>query len=141
MVRNLLEHTIGNLDPLYIVTLVPDGLELTLLRNRLVKIMTGYQTETSLRNGCIDILKADCVNLLVKYYHEARRGGTHGKHMDEETVCKNQVEQSLLITGFGYEHDDARMTNINLFKEFTALSRICTSEFSYYPVGAPFWSD
>ncbi|PWZ52980.1 Vacuolar protein sorting-associated protein 41 [Zea mays] len=108
------------------------------LRNRLVKIMTGYQTETSLRNGCIDILKADCVNLLVKYYHEARRGGTHGKHMDEETVCKNQVEQSLLITGFGYEHDDARMTNINLFKEFTALSRICTSEFSIILLGCPF---
>ncbi|ONM50859.1 Vacuolar protein sorting-associated protein 41-like protein [Zea mays] len=66
MVRNLLEHTVGNLDPL--------------LRNRLVKIMAGYRTETSLRNGCIDILKADCVNLLVKYYHEARRGGIHGKH-------------------------------------------------------------
>jgi vacuolar protein sorting-associated protein 41 len=28
-VRNLLEHTVGNLDPLYIVNLVPDGLELT----------------------------------------------------------------------------------------------------------------
>jgi hypothetical protein len=37
------------------------------------------------------------------------------------------VEQSLLITGFGYEHDDARMTNINLFKEFTALSRVSVS--------------
>jgi hypothetical protein len=28
-VRNLLEHTVGNLDPLYIVSLVPDGLEIT----------------------------------------------------------------------------------------------------------------
>jgi hypothetical protein len=28
-VRNLLEHTVGNLDPLYIVSLVPGGLELT----------------------------------------------------------------------------------------------------------------
>ncbi|PWZ37841.1 Vacuolar protein sorting-associated protein 41 [Zea mays] len=57
MVRNLLEHTVGNLDPLYIVNLVPDGLKLTWLRNRLVKIMAGYRIETSLRNGCIDILK------------------------------------------------------------------------------------
>ncbi|AQL01300.1 LL-diaminopimelate aminotransferase chloroplastic [Zea mays] len=57
MVRNLLEHTVGNLDPLYIVSLVPDGLEITRLRNRLVKIMAGYRTETSLRNGCIDMLK------------------------------------------------------------------------------------
>jgi hypothetical protein len=71
--------------------------------------MAGYRTETSLRNGCIDMLKvcflsytmlphistvsnfgyfsfetcfvqADYVNLLVKYYHEARRGDIHGKH-------------------------------------------------------------
>ncbi|XP_030470841.2 phosphatase IMPL1, chloroplastic [Syzygium oleosum] len=33
------------------------------------------------------------------------------------------VEQSLLVTGFGYEHDDAWATNIELFKEFTDVSR------------------
>ncbi|CBI27169.3 hypothetical protein VitviT2T_000142 [Vitis vinifera] len=33
------------------------------------------------------------------------------------------VEQSLLVTGFGYEHDDAWATNIDLFKEFTDVSR------------------
>ncbi|KAL7203638.1 hypothetical protein ACSBR2_016828 [Camellia fascicularis] len=33
------------------------------------------------------------------------------------------VEQSLLVTGFGYEHDDAWSTNIELFKEFTDVSR------------------
>ncbi|KAJ7969293.1 Inositol-1-monophosphatase [Quillaja saponaria] len=35
----------------------------------------------------------------------------------------NQVERSLLVTGFGYEHDDAWATNIDLFKEFTDVSR------------------
>ncbi|XP_077244531.1 myo-inositol monophosphatase like 1 [Tasmannia lanceolata] len=34
-----------------------------------------------------------------------------------------QVERSLLVTGFGYEHDDAWATNINLFKDFTDVSR------------------
>jgi hypothetical protein len=34
------------------------------------------------------------------------------------------VEQSLLVTGFGYEHDDPWLTNINLFKEFTDVSRV-----------------
>jgi vacuolar protein sorting-associated protein 41 len=74
-----------------------------------VKIVTDYRTETSLRNGCNDILKvifgllpssinypseflsgsktclvqADCVNLLVKYYHEARCG-VYMASMDEE---------------------------------------------------------
>ncbi|KAM0880646.1 hypothetical protein ACQ4PT_033436 [Festuca glaucescens] len=35
----------------------------------------------------------------------------------------DKVEQSLLVTGFGYEHDDPWLTNINLFKEFTDISR------------------
>ncbi|KAI3679451.1 hypothetical protein L2E82_51362 [Cichorium intybus] len=73
MVGVLLEHTVGNLDPLYIVNIVPNGLEIPRLRDRLVKIITDYRTETSLRHGCNDILKADIVNLLVKYYKEARR--------------------------------------------------------------------
>ncbi|CDP11230.1 unnamed protein product [Coffea canephora] len=35
----------------------------------------------------------------------------------------DKVEKSLLVTGFGYEHDDAWATNIDLFKEFTDVSR------------------
>lgn len=35
----------------------------------------------------------------------------------------DKVERSLLVTGFGYEHDDAWATNIELFKEYTDISR------------------
>ncbi|ONK67221.1 uncharacterized protein A4U43_C06F17810 [Asparagus officinalis] len=52
MVGMLLEHTIGNLDPLYIVSRVPNGVQIPRLRDRLVKIITNYRTETSLRHGC-----------------------------------------------------------------------------------------
>ncbi|GMP91355.1 hypothetical protein CsSME_00042092 [Camellia sinensis var. sinensis] len=44
----------------------------------------------------------------------------------EGAFCNRQkihVEQSLLVTGFGYEQDDAWSTNIELFKEFTDVSR------------------
>ncbi|KEH29938.1 putative chromatin regulator PHD family [Medicago truncatula] len=86
MVGILLEHTVGNLDPLYIVNKVPNGLEIPRLRDRLVKIITDYRTETSLRHGCNDILKADCVNLLIKYYNEARHGISLGNEGDEPRV-------------------------------------------------------
>ncbi|CAM6086704.1 unnamed protein product [Calypogeia fissa] len=36
---------------------------------------------------------------------------------------RDQVERSLFVTGFGYEHDEAWATNIELFKEFTDKSR------------------
>ncbi|XP_073270278.1 vacuolar protein sorting-associated protein 41 homolog isoform X2 [Primulina huaijiensis] len=96
MVGVLLEHTIGNLDPLYIVNRVPNGLEIPRLRDRLVKIITDYRTETFLRHGCNDILKADCVNLLIKYYKEARRAICLSNEEDEARTKtdKNQSSQS-----------------------------------------------
>ncbi|THF94930.1 hypothetical protein TEA_010772 [Camellia sinensis var. sinensis] len=89
MVGVLLEHTVGNLDPLYIVNIVPNGLEIPRLRDRLVKIITDYRTETSLRHGCNDILKADCVNLLIKYYKEARRAIYLSNEEDETRAKRN----------------------------------------------------
>ncbi|KAK6138139.1 hypothetical protein DH2020_028119 [Rehmannia glutinosa] len=97
MVGVLLEHTVGNLDPLYIVNMVPNGLEIPRLRDRLVKIITDYRTETSLRHGCNDILKADCVNLLIKYYKEARRAIYLSNEEDESrTKRDNKNRQSQL---------------------------------------------
>ncbi|KAJ6344892.1 hypothetical protein OIU78_007725 [Salix suchowensis] len=90
MVGVLLEHTVGNLDPLYIVNMVPNGLEIPRLRDRLVKIITDYRTETSLRHGCNDILKTDSVNLLVKYYKEARRA-----------LCFSKEEEARVKRGDG----------------------------------------
>ncbi|XP_019056194.1 PREDICTED: vacuolar protein sorting-associated protein 41 homolog isoform X2 [Nelumbo nucifera] len=98
MVGVLLEHTVGNLDPIYIVNMVPNGLRIPRLRDRLVKIITDYRTETSLRHGCNDILKADCVNLLVKYYKEAQRGVYLGS-AEEETQAKRDGHRATEVTG------------------------------------------
>ncbi|XP_074573992.1 vacuolar protein sorting-associated protein 41 homolog [Curcuma longa] len=92
MIGMLLEHTVGNLDPLYIVKKVPDGLEIPRLRDRLVKIITDYRTETSLRHGCNAILKTDCVNLLIKYYNEARRAVYLG--IEEEAVRRKREDDA-----------------------------------------------
>ncbi|XP_024023783.1 vacuolar protein sorting-associated protein 41 homolog [Morus notabilis] len=103
MVGMLLEHTVGNLDPLYIVNMVPNGLEIPRLRDRLVKIITDYRTETSLRHGCNAILKADCVNLLVKYYNEAKHGIYLSNEENEARGIRNDsrapqaIEKSLSI--------------------------------------------
>ncbi|XP_061345356.1 vacuolar protein sorting-associated protein 41 homolog isoform X2 [Gastrolobium bilobum] len=94
MVGILLEHTVGNLDPLYIVSKVPNGMEIPRLRDRLVKIITDYRTETSLRHGCNDILKADCVNLLIKYYKEAKHGIYLSNQGDEPQAKRNDINAS-----------------------------------------------
>ncbi|GAA0152915.1 membrane traffic protein [Lithospermum erythrorhizon] len=97
MVGMLLEHTVGNLDPLYIVNMVPEGLEIPRLRDRLVKIVTDYRTETSLRHGCNDILKADCVNLLIKYYKEAKRAIYLSNEEDEPRAKRDHSSVLRLV--------------------------------------------
>ncbi|KAF8018026.1 hypothetical protein BT93_H3046 [Corymbia citriodora subsp. variegata] len=77
------------------------------LRDRLVKIITDYRTETSLRHGCNDILKADCVNLLVKYYKEARHAvylsneeeEARAKKSDNKAYREPEKSSSLRTTG------------------------------------------
>eukprot|EP00252_Welwitschia_mirabilis_P001891 TRINITY_DN11857_c0_g1_i3.p1 TRINITY_DN11857_c0_g1~~TRINITY_DN11857_c0_g1_i3.p1 ORF type:complete len:287 (+),score=37.20 TRINITY_DN11857_c0_g1_i3:56-916(+) len=41
----------------------------------------------------------------------------------------SEVERSLLVTGFGYDHDEAWATNMELFKDFTHLSRVKEMEY------------
>ncbi|KAK7814504.1 vacuolar protein sorting-associated protein 41 like protein, partial [Quercus suber] len=71
MVGVLLEHTVGNLDPLYIVNMVPNGLEIPRL--------------------------ADCVNLLVKYYKEARHGIYLSNEEEEARAKRNDSSASQEI--------------------------------------------
>ncbi|CAA0813525.1 Vacuolar protein sorting-associated protein 41 homolog [Striga hermonthica] len=81
MVGVLLEHTVGNLDPLYIVNMVPNGLEIPRLRDRL----------------------ADCVNLLIKYYKEARRAiylsNEEDESRDDKKGQSQSTDRSLSIKG------------------------------------------
>ncbi|XP_078166810.1 myo-inositol monophosphatase like 1 [Carex rostrata] len=50
-------------------------------------------------------------------------GGTYCNGQKVHVSQTDQIERSLLVTGFGYEHDDAWSTNIELFKHFTDVSR------------------
>ncbi|CAO2826899.1 unnamed protein product [Amaranthus hypochondriacus] len=50
-------------------------------------------------------------------------GGAFCNGQKIQVSATDLVERSLLVTGFGYEHDDAWLTNLDLFKEFTDISR------------------
>ncbi|KAJ3708321.1 hypothetical protein LUZ61_012026 [Rhynchospora tenuis] len=50
-------------------------------------------------------------------------GGTYCNGQKVHVSQADQIERSLLVTGFGYEHDEAWSTNIDLFKHFTDVSR------------------
>ncbi|WOG95927.1 hypothetical protein DCAR_0415256 [Daucus carota subsp. sativus] len=97
MVGVLLEHTDGNLDPLYIVNIIPNGLEIPRLRDRLIKIIKDYRTETSLRRGCNNILKGDIINLLIKYYEDARRAIYMSNEEDEVRSTRDDDTASNLM--------------------------------------------
>lgn len=50
-------------------------------------------------------------------------GGAFCNGQQVHVSSTNEIERSLLVTGFGYEHGEAWEENISLFKEFTHVSR------------------
>ena len=59
----LLDHIGGYVDPLRLVQRIPAGLQIPDLRDRLVHIIADFRTQTSLREGCNNILRHDCLVL------------------------------------------------------------------------------
>jgi hypothetical protein len=89
-ISELLEHIGGHVDPLRIIKRIPPGLHIPKLRDRLVKIISDYKLEMSLRGGCNEILKADSVELVEKYVKGQRRGVRVG--MDAQcAVCSESI--------------------------------------------------
>jgi hypothetical protein len=67
----------GYVDPLRLVRRIPDGLAIPRLRDRLVRIIADFRTQTSLRQGCAAILEHDCLALAqVRYRPQRRRRGS-----------------------------------------------------------------
>ncbi len=76
-----------------------------------VSIGVHYKDEPMV--GCIVELPANHVYTAMK----DQRAYCDGTVISVSTV--NKLEKSLLVTGFGYEHDDLWEKNMELFKEFT----------------------
>lgn len=53
----------GYVNPLYVVRQLPLGMHILGLRDRLVRIITDFRMQTSLRESCNTILHHDCVLL------------------------------------------------------------------------------
>lgn len=76
LLGDLLEHVAGHVDPLQIISRIPAGVDVPDLHRRLVKIIANFRAQVALREGCSNILKADCVVLQERLFKEARRGSS-----------------------------------------------------------------
>jgi hypothetical protein len=70
----LLDHAGGScVDPLRLVTSIPDDIKIERLRDRLVRVITDFRATVSLQRGCNAVLRADCLELGDKLYLELKR--------------------------------------------------------------------
>mmetsp|Transcript_2632 Transcript_2632/g.7831 ORF Transcript_2632/g.7831 Transcript_2632/m.7831 type:complete len:333 (-) Transcript_2632:1876-2874(-) len=60
---------------------------------------------------------------VARTYTATKGGGAFFNGQRLETSSTSAINQSLLVTGFGYEHDEPWAANMELFKEFTDESR------------------
>jgi len=82
-VSSLLEHIGAYVDPVKLIKRIPEGMQIEHLRDRLVKIIFDYNLQMSLREGCKEVLKADCVDLAQRLNRSRRRG----LKVEEESKC------------------------------------------------------
>lgn len=79
----LLDSIGGHVNPLQLVQQIPAGMRIPALRDRLVRIIAEFRTQTSLSEGCNTILRHDCVVLaqvpgLCGFQRPALRGASLG---------------------------------------------------------------
>ncbi|KAJ3062025.1 Vacuolar protein sorting-associated protein 41 [Podochytrium sp. JEL0797] len=69
----LLENLGSHVDPIKLIQNIPEGLEIPHLQASLIKIMTDYGIQMSLRQGCGKILVSDAVKLMENLYVSQRQ--------------------------------------------------------------------
>ncbi|EGC37705.1 hypothetical protein DICPUDRAFT_149700 [Dictyostelium purpureum] len=91
-ISELLENIGSNVDPIKLIRLIPEKMEIEDLRDRLVKILSDYNLQMSLREGCREILKSDCVNLEEALVDSLRMG----RVVEEQTKCATCSQPIIL---------------------------------------------
>ncbi|KAI8921093.1 hypothetical protein DFJ77DRAFT_448518 [Powellomyces hirtus] len=89
----MLENLGAHINPVRVVERIPNGLEIIGLKDALIKIMTDYGIQLSLREGCEKILVSDTVELLETLYRAQRRGLTFANDVSC-SICAVQLEQN-----------------------------------------------
>eukprot|EP01028_Stygiella_incarcerata_P005684 TRINITY_DN236_c1_g2_i1.p1 TRINITY_DN236_c1_g2~~TRINITY_DN236_c1_g2_i1.p1 ORF type:complete len:1216 (-),score=394.06 TRINITY_DN236_c1_g2_i1:274-3921(-) len=62
-IGELLDHFNPNIDPIVVIRKIPQGMKIPRLRDRLVRIITDYSLQRSLKEGCRAVLESDCMAL------------------------------------------------------------------------------
>jgi len=73
LVAPLLQDIGAHVDPIKVVKRIPYGMKIDGLREKLIKIISDYHLQMSLREGCEHILKSDVVSLGRKLNRAQRR--------------------------------------------------------------------
>ncbi|PRP85869.1 vacuolar protein sorting-associated protein [Planoprotostelium fungivorum] len=102
-VSGLLEHIGAYIDPVRLIKRIPMGMEVKNLRDRIVKIISDYHLQMSLREGCNEILKADCVDLIQRL-HRSNRRGVRVAQDHRCPICDDNILTQKDVIIFGCRH-------------------------------------
>lgn len=96
----MLENLGSFINPLRLVQRIPKDLEIPGLKNAIIKIMSDFSIQVSLRQGCEKILLSDTTDLL-EQLHKAQIAALQIDSNDTCSICKN-----LLINRDGNQSED-----------------------------------
>jgi len=100
-VSGLLDNLGTHINPLKLIQKIPNGMQITGLRDRLVKIINDYSLQTSLSQGCVEVLKADVIALNKRLYVDQRAAIRIDQntvdHTTQSTVLGCQKKKNFVV--------------------------------------------
>ncbi|GES86213.1 vacuolar assembling protein VPS41 [Rhizophagus clarus] len=91
----LLENLGGaNIDPINLITRIPNGKEIPGLKNALIKVLQDFNLQASLREGCQKILVSDSVSM-ANQLQKAQKRGISGDNLSC-SICTNPITKDVV---------------------------------------------
>ncbi|PVF96534.1 hypothetical protein CPB86DRAFT_807670 [Serendipita vermifera] len=92
-IKGLLENVSTEVDPIRIVRRIRNGLEIPGLKQSLIKILQDFNLQTSLMEGCGNVLNSDCTELAGRL-QKSQVGGMAGSGSMLCPICKRPLQQT-----------------------------------------------
>jgi len=90
-ISGLLENIGTHVDPIKLIQKIPNSMKIPGLRDKLVKILSDFNLQISLQEGCKEVLRADCVYLAGKL----SKGQKAALRIDDTAQCSTCDSSAL----------------------------------------------
>jgi len=108
LLDHIAEQGSDNIDPLYLIRKIPEGMEIEGLKKKLTRLITDFSHQKTLQDGCQEILQVDLKQQSAQLFKHQRHG-VRVRVGGRCAVCGQRLTMTkednlVFMSGFSYHH-------------------------------------